>query len=195
MHGTNPVPKLPKKIPMQADPNAAPPALDDETLAFAARLFQYARMGHAEELAELFGQGLPANLRNDKGDSLLMLAAYNGQAATARVILEAGGDPELANDRGQTPLAGAAFKGDADIVRLLLEHGAQVDGAGDGTRTALMVAAMFDRTEIVDLLLAQGADPSRRDASGMSAADMARQMGAQNTPAQLERAQGDRQAG
>ncbi|MDV2982833.1 UNVERIFIED_CONTAM: ankyrin repeat domain-containing protein [Methylobacteriaceae bacterium AG10] len=180
------------------------PALDDETLAFAARVFQFARMGHAEELAELFGQGLPANLRNDKGDSLLMLAAYNGQAAAARVILEAGGDPELANDRGQTPLAGAAFKGDADIVRLLLEHGAQVDGAqvdgaqvdgaqvdgaGDGTRTALMVAAMFDRTEIVALLLAHGADPARRDATGMSAADMARQMGAKDTPAQLERAQ------
>ncbi len=174
---------------MQADPNAAPPALDDETLAFAARVFQYARMGHAEELAELFGQGLPANLRNDKGDSLLMLAAYNGQAAAVQVILEAGGDPELANDRGQTPLAGAAFKGEADIVRLLLEHGAQVDGAGDGTRTALMVAAMFDRTEIVALLLAHGADASRRDAAGMSAADMARQMGAQHTPAQLERAQ------
>ena len=164
------------------------PALDDETLAFAARVFQYARMGHAEELAELFGQGLPANLRNDKGDSRLRPAAYTGPAAAARAILEAGGDPELANDRGQTPLAGAAFKGDAEIVRLLLEHGAQVDGAGDGTRTALMVAAMFDRTEIVDLLLAHGADPARRDASGMSAADMARQMGAQNTPAQLERA-------
>ncbi|PXW59163.1 MULTISPECIES: ankyrin repeat domain-containing protein [Methylobacteriaceae] len=175
---------------MQADPNAAPPALDDETLAFAARVFQYARMGHADELAELFGQGLPANLRNDKGDSLLMLAAYNGQEAATRVILEAGGDPELANDRGQTPLAGAAFKGDASIVRLLLERGAQVDGAGDGSRTALMVAAMFDRTEIVELLLAHGADPGKRDASGMSAADMARQMGANDTPSQLERAQG-----
>ncbi|GJE81668.1 hypothetical protein CJNNKLLH_3021 [Methylorubrum thiocyanatum] len=194
MHG--PIPSYsPQKNPMQADPNAAPPALDDETLAFAARVFQYARMGHAEELAELFGQGLPANLRNDKGDSLLMLAAYNGQAAATRVILEAGGDPELANDRGQTPLAGAAFKGEAEIVRLLLEHGAQVDGAGDGTRTALMVAAMFDRTEIVELLLAHGADPAKRDAAGMSAADMARQMGAQNTPAQLERAQGSSQAG
>ena len=175
---------------MQADPNAAPPVLDDETLAFAARVFQYARMGHADELAELFGQGLPANLRNDKGDSLLMLAAYNGQEAATRVILEAGGDPELANDRGQTPLAGAAFKGDASIVRLLLERGAQVDGAGDGSRTALMVAAMFDRTEIVELLLAHGADPGKRDASGMSAADMARQMGANDTPSQLERAQG-----
>jgi hypothetical protein len=164
------------------------PELDADTLAFAGRVFQYARMGHAGELADLFGQGLPANLRNDKGDSLLMLAAYNGQAETARVILEAGGDPELANDRGQTPLAGAAFKGDAAIAKLLLDHGARVDGIGDGTRTALMTAAMFDRTEMVDLLLAHGADPDLRDGTGKSAADMARAMGAQATPDQLDRA-------
>ncbi len=164
------------------------PELDADTLAFAGRVFQYARMGHAGELADLFGQGLPANLRNDKGDSLLMLAAYNGQAETARVILEAGGDPELANDRGQTPLAGAAFKGDAAIAKLLLDHGARVDGIGDGTRTALMTAAMFDRTEMVDLLLAHGADPDLRDGTDKSAADMARAMGAQATPDQLDRA-------
>ncbi len=72
---------------------AASPTLDDETIAFAGRVFQYARMGHAEELAGLFAQGLPANLRNDKGDSLLMLAAYNGQAETARVVLEAAAIP------------------------------------------------------------------------------------------------------
>ncbi|WP_375465671.1 ankyrin repeat domain-containing protein [uncultured Methylobacterium sp.] len=169
-------------------PDAAPPVLDDATLAFAGRVFQYARMGHAAELAGLFGQGLPANLRNDKGDSLLMLAAYNGQVEATRVILEAGGDPELANDRGQTPLAGAAFKGDAAVATLLLAHGAAVDGTGDGSRTALMTAAMFDRTEIVALLLAHGADPDLRDAEGRSAADMARAMGAQATPAQLNAA-------
>lgn len=168
--------------------DASPPVLDDETVAFAGRLFQYARMGHAAELAELFGQGLPANLRNDKGDSLLMLAAYNGQVETTRVILEAGGDPELANDRGQTPLAGAAFKGETEIAKLLLAHGAAVDGTSDGSRTALMTAAMFDRTEIVGLLLAHGADPDVREASGKTAADMAEAMGAQNTPAQLARA-------
>ncbi|KQT61451.1 hypothetical protein ASG52_00745 [Methylobacterium sp. Leaf456] len=177
---------------MQADspetPPSAPPVLDDATLAFAARVFQYARMGHAEELAGLFAQGLPANLRNDKGDSLLMLAAYNGQTEAARVVLEAGGDPELANDRGQTPLAGAAFKGDAGIVDLLLDRGAAVDGTADGARTALMLAAMFDRVAIVERLLARGADPARRDASGMNAAELARQMGARETSALLERA-------
>jgi len=165
-----------------------PPTLDDATLAFAGRVFQYARMGHAAELAELFGQGLPANLRNDKGDSLLMLAAYNGQPETVRVILEAGGDPELANDRGQTPLAGAAFKGEIEIARMLLDHGAQVDGTGEGSRTALMTAAMFDRTEIIELLLARGADPDRRDAGGQTAAEMAQAMGAQNAPGQLAKA-------
>jgi ankyrin repeat protein len=174
------------------DPDTSPksettpkPELDADTLAFAARVFQYARMGHAEELAELFGQGLPANLRNDKGDSLLMLAAYNVQAEATRVILEAGGDPELANDRGQTPLAGAAFKGDRDIASLLLAHGAAVDGTGTGSRTALMTAAMFNRTEMVALLLAHGADPDMRDGAGQTAAALADSMGAADTPAQL----------
>lgn len=166
------------------------PPLDDATLAFAGKVFQFARLGHASELADLFAQGLPANLRNDKGDSLLMLAAYNGQTEAVRVILDAGGDPELPNDRGQTPLAGAAFKGDLAVATLLIDHGAAVDGTGDGTRTALMTAAMFDRTDMVDLLLARGADPDRRDAGGQSAAEMAKAMGAVNTPGQL--AQADR---
>ncbi|MHC2003199.1 ankyrin repeat domain-containing protein [Methylobacterium sp. CM6241] len=171
-----------------ASPNPALPELDSETLAFAGRVFQYARAGHVDELEELFAQGLPANLLNDKGDSLLMLAAYNGQVETTRLILENGGDPELSNDRGQTPLAGAAFKGDMAIVELLLEKGASIDGTGTGTRTALMTAAMFNRTEMVELLLARGADPARRDGNGQSAADLARSMNAADTPFQLEAA-------
>lgn len=173
---------------MQPVDDPARPVLDDATLAFAGRIFQFARLGHAQDLAELFAQGLPANIRNDKGDSLLMLAAYNGQAEATRVILDAGGDTELANDRGQTPLAAAAFKGDAAIVAMLLSFGAAIDGAGEGGRTALMTAAMFDRIEIVELLLEHGADPERRDATGMNAAELARTMGAQATPERLERA-------
>ncbi|GLS44075.1 ankyrin repeat protein [Methylobacterium brachythecii] len=104
--------------------SASIPFLDDESLAFAGRIFHFAQAGHAEELSELFEHGLPANLRNDRGDSLLMLAAAHGQEAAARIILEAGGDPELANDHGETPLAAATAKGETGIVRLLLEHGA-----------------------------------------------------------------------
>ena len=90
---------------------------DDRTLDFARRVFQFARTGETEELAALLGQGLPANLRNERGDNLLMLACCHGHLETARVLLEHGADPELLNDAGQTPLAGAAFKGDAAVCR------------------------------------------------------------------------------
>ena len=70
-----------------APPAAAPDAQpDDETLAFAARVFDLARHGDALEMRDLLAQGLPPDLRNDKGDSLLMLSAYNGnRALRARV--------------------------------------------------------------------------------------------------------------
>jgi ankyrin repeat protein len=106
--------------------------LDYETLAFAQRVFDHARFGNAGELEPLLVAGLPPNLRNDKGDTLLMLASYHGRHETARVLMEHGADPELANDRGQTPLAAAAYQGNAEMVRLLLELGAAVNGAGPG---------------------------------------------------------------
>ena len=116
---------------MQGRTTPEPHGLDDETLAFVGRVFQYARGGQAQELDELLGMGLPANLRNEKGDSLLMLASYYGHAAVVRLLLERGAAPDQANDLGQTPLAGAAFKGDGAVVALLLDHGARVDAGGE----------------------------------------------------------------
>ncbi len=170
-----------------------PPAFDDETIAFAARMFDYARSGHAEELAQVLAMGLPPNLRNDKGDTLVMLASYHGHADAVRRLLAAGADPGIANDRGQTPLAGACFKGDADVVRALLDGGAAVDGHGGDGRTPLMTAAMFNRTAIVELLLDRGADLARRDSRGMTAEDLAKYINAPDTSMRLARAKAERQ--
>ncbi|MGI4944245.1 MAG: ankyrin repeat domain-containing protein [Janthinobacterium lividum] len=170
-----------------------PPAFDDDTIAFAARMFDYARSGHAEELAQVLAMGLPPNLRNDKGDTLVMLASYHGHADAVRRLLAAGADPGIANDRGQTPLAGACFKGDADVVRALLNGGAAVDGHGGDGRTPLMTAAMFNRMEIVELLLDHGADPSLCDARGMTAEDLAKHLNAPDTSEWLARTKGNRQ--
>ena len=126
--------------------NTPKPTLDAEVIAFAQKVFGYARVGNAAALESLLEQGMPANLLNDKGDSLLMLAAYHGHADATRVLLAHGGDTAHANDRGQLPLGAATFKGDRDIVEALLDGGASVDGAGPDGRTALMYAAMFNRT-------------------------------------------------
>jgi ankyrin repeat protein len=172
---------------MQAEEPQRPDAgeLDEDTLAFVRKVFQWARSGQTDELTTLLGQGLPPNLRNERGDSLLMLACYHGHVGTARALLEHGADPELQNDAGQSPLAGAAFKGDVAVATLLLAHGAQVDNAGPDGKTALMYAAMFNRTDIASLLLERGANPLAVDASGLSMVEAARRMGATDTAALL----------
>lgn len=164
----------------------APKTMDAETLEFAQKVFHLVRLGDTDILGPLLDQGVPPNLCNQKGDSLLMLASYHGHFGTARLLLEHGADPEIRNDMGQTPIAGAAYKGDLAIVKLLLERGANVEGAAPDGKTALMLAAMFNRTEVVELLLANGANFSARDSKGMSALDAARAMGAPDTAVQLE---------
>jgi ankyrin repeat protein len=159
----------------------------EEAADFAEQVFNKAREGDAAMLAALLSKGLPANLRNHKGDTLLMLASYHGHVEAVKVLLEHNADPEIRNDNGQSPIAGAAFKGDLEMVKTLVEGGAQVEGASFDGRTALMMAAMFNRGEIIDYLIGKGADPKAKDANGITALDAARTMGATEAVAQLEK--------
>jgi ankyrin repeat protein len=159
----------------------------EEAAEFAEQVFNKAREGDAAMMAALLSKGLPPNLRNHKGDTLLMLAAYHGHVDTVKVLLEHKADPEIRNDNGQSPIAGAAFKGDLAVVKALVEGGAEVEGSSFDGRTALMMAAMFNRVEIIDYLISKGADPKAKDANGVSALDAAKTMGAADTTAQLQK--------
>ncbi len=124
-------------------------ALDDDTLAFAHRVFDLAREGGAAELAPLIDAGLPPNLTNDKGDTLLMLAAYQDHPDTVRLLLERGADTARVNDRGQTALGAAVFRRSSASVTSLLAHGAD---PALGSPSALEVAAFFDLPDMLALL-------------------------------------------
>lgn len=160
------------------------PTFDDDTLNFLQQVFQWVRQGQAKLLAPVLLAGLPPNLMNQKGDSLLILAAYHGHVEVAGLLLDAGADAEIVNDRGQTALAAAAFQGDARVIALLLDRGAQVDSPPGG-RTAFMIAAMFNRLDIMQLLRERGADPAARDADGLDALAAAGKMGADDAAALL----------
>ncbi|MDH6227989.1 MULTISPECIES: ankyrin repeat domain-containing protein [Streptomyces] len=123
-------------------------APDPEVVELATRIFEMARKGETAALVSYLDAGVPADLTNDRGDCLIMLAAYHGHAGTVRALLARGAQADRVNDRGQTPLAGAVFKGEAEVVRALLEGGA--DPAA-GTPSAVDTARMFGRTEVLEL--------------------------------------------
>ena len=120
--------------------------VDPELVDLAGRVFDAARTGDAPALAAYVDAGAPANLCNDRGDSLVMLAAYHGHADAVRTLLEHGADADRVNDRGQTPLAGAVFKGEDAVIETLLAGGADPHA---GQPSAVLTAEMFGRTELV----------------------------------------------
>jgi ankyrin repeat protein len=125
------------------------PQPDDEVIEFAAKLFGLAREGDTKQLAAYVDAGVDPNLSNHKGDSLLMLAAYHGHAATVSALVARGADPNRPNDRGQTPLAGAVFKDEPDVITALVAGGADPEA---GQPSAVATAQMFERPDLLALL-------------------------------------------
>ncbi|MEU9386200.1 ankyrin repeat domain-containing protein [Streptomyces sp. NPDC048279] len=123
-------------------------APDPEVVELATKIFDLARQGRTEALVAYLDAGVPANLTNDRGDSLVMLAAYHGHAGAVRELLARGAHADRINDRGQTPLAGAVFKGETEVVEALMAFGA--DPAA-GTPSAVDTARMFGKAELLEL--------------------------------------------
>jgi len=127
----------------------SPTPLTDDELAFLEGALDLARNGPTAELVTLVDQGLPVNLSTPAGDTLLVLAAYHGHAATVEALLARGADTERVNDRGQTALGAATFRQHLPVVRALLAAGADPSG---GTQSALDVARFFDLPDARALL-------------------------------------------
>jgi ankyrin repeat protein len=163
--------------------------MDPETLDFLRQIFGLVREGDSERLAGLIERGMPVNFRNEKGDSLIMLASYHGHLETVRLLLEAGADANVANDQGQTPLAGVAYKGYEEIAKVLLQHGASVEGNSPDGKTPFMMAAMYNRVAILQLLSEHGARRDAVDSRGMTAVSLAATMGAKDAAAWLDNTQ------
>jgi uncharacterized protein len=117
----------------------------------ATRVFDMAREGDAASLAQYVDAGVPVNLTNEKGDTLVMLAAYHGHADVVSVLIARGADVDRLNDRGQSPIAGAVFKGEEAVVRALVAAGADPQA---GHPTAVDTARMFEREDLLAILTA-----------------------------------------
>ena len=125
------------------------PELKAQELEFLNSIFDLARNNKPIALQSLLDQGIPVNLTNSHGDTLLILAAYHEHEEIVRVLLKAGADPDRLNDRGQTALVCAVFRD--NLSQLLLDAGAN---ASLGTQTSADVARFFDLPRMQELLAA-----------------------------------------
>jgi len=131
-----------------SDDSSTSPEPDADLLDLWARVFAMARAGQTETLMAYVDAGISANLTNDKGDSLIMLAAYHGHSHTVSALVARGGDPNRLNDRAQSPLAGAVFKTETEVIHTLLAGGAD---PLVGQPSAIETARMFNREDLLAL--------------------------------------------
>ncbi|MFF2650166.1 ankyrin repeat domain-containing protein [Streptomyces sp. NPDC058045] len=118
----------------------------EQTERVVALAMDLAREGSTGQLTEFVEHGLPVDVTDAGGNSLLMLAAYHGHADTVEALLRLGADPDLRNARDQSPIAGALFKGEDEVVAVLWEANADLDA---GTPSARATASMFGREHLL----------------------------------------------
>jgi len=114
-----------------------------------------ARRGDTAQLVQLLSRGVDPNTVDDQGNTLLMLAAREGNGETVAAILKFRPKVAQRNVAGDSALMLAALKGHEDIVDQLLEAAAPIDHDG---WTPLMYAAFEGHLGIVERLLARGAN-------------------------------------
>lgn len=132
----------------QSDAQASGGGYDPQVIELAHRMLDLARRGDPA-LVDYLDAGVPIDLTDPDGNTLLMLAAYHGHARLVRALVDRGADPQRCNDRGQSPLAGAVFQGGAEVVEVLVAAGADPRA---GTPTAIDTAQMFGRDDLLELL-------------------------------------------
>lgn len=125
------------------------PELTEEELAFLHSTFDLARQGEADKLLALVAEGLPADLTDHKGDTLLILASYNGHNDLARALVERGATIDRLNDKGQSALTCAVFRQNTELTRFLLDAGADPKL---GAQNAVAVTEMFDLPAMRELI-------------------------------------------
>lgn len=88
-------------------------------------IFSYARHGRCEDIERLLDRGIPLNVRDEYGNTLLIIACQNGNKKVAKLVLRRGADINARNHKGNTPLHYCFHYGYGDTLgQYLMSKGA-----------------------------------------------------------------------
>lgn len=141
----------------------------------SADIFDLVNAGDAVGVEQALASGVDVNIRDELGQTPMVVAALAGEAEVAWALLAHGPDLMARTDRGMTPLHAAAFSGDREILEMLVENGAAVDDQDNFAHiTPLHAAAEENHVGVVEqLVYGFSADPSLVDVKGYTASTLA----------------------
>ena len=123
-----------------------------------------------EDVENLLNQGVDVNLKNDCGNTALMIAAAKGNIEMLGIMIHLGkADLNSQDCYGHTPLMWAIVKGHLEIVKILINEGAYINIQNNEGRTALIYAVGENNKDMVRVLIAANADLNIKDHMGKTA--------------------------
>ncbi len=127
-----------------------------------ADLRRYIYTGNTQGLEELLKKHPSAVNATDvdtegKGWTPLHMAAYTGNPAIIKVLLDHHAKTETRDNRGLTPLLWTAFVGKPEAAAALLSGGADINARGRDGRTTLEQAKISLNQQMIELLRERGA--------------------------------------
>ena len=90
-------------------------------------IFSYARHGRVDEIERLLDKGIPVDVRDTYGNTLLTIACQNGNKRVAKCVLRRAANINSRNNKGNTPLHYCYSYGYGDTLgAYLITKGADV---------------------------------------------------------------------
>ncbi|CAM9236310.1 unnamed protein product [Ectocarpus fasciculatus] len=88
-------------------------------------IFSFGRHERCADIERLLDRGIPINVRDEFGNTLLTIACQNGSKRVAKIVLRRGADINSRNHRGNTPLHYCYHYGYGDTLgQYLMSKGA-----------------------------------------------------------------------
>jgi ankyrin repeat protein len=123
----------------------------------------------------LANPSINVNLPNKSGENALMMAAFDGDMATVKMLVL--NNKAAVNKPGWSPIHYAATNGHLQIVQFLMANGAMINALSPSETTPLMMAIGSGNDDLIKYLLDNGADFRMRNHEGYTAIDVAQLFG------------------
>ena len=139
-------------INVSAEEGSSQTTLDGHNFVLAARY------GHENVIINLLNGGADIELKDELGNTALIVAAAENKQSILKFLIEQGADVNAQSNDGTSALMNAAMYGHLEVADLLLKAGSKIDLKKTGGETALIGAVQYGHLAMIELLLSQGAD-------------------------------------